>query len=51
MMRTGTLVQAGVNDFHTGVSQCARNHLGAAIMTIQTGFGNENTNAAIRHGK
>ena len=38
------LTQAGVDDFHAGIAQRARDYLGAAIVTIEAGFGNQNTN-------
>jgi hypothetical protein len=35
----GRLVQPRVDNLHTGIAQGARNHLGAAIMPVQTGLG------------
>ena len=39
------LVQTGVDDLHAGVAQRASDHLGAAIMTVQTGFGDDDADA------
>jgi len=38
------LSQAGVDDLHAGVAQSARDHLGAAVMAVQAGFGNKDAN-------
>ena len=35
------LAQAGVDDFHAGVAQRARNDLRAAVVAIQPRFGNQ----------
>jgi len=37
------LTKAGVNDFHSGIPQGSGNNLGAAVVTIQTGFSDENS--------
>ncbi len=43
----GSLAQAGVDDFHSGVAQCARDDLGAAIMAVEAGLGDEYANLAV----
>ena len=39
----GCLAQAGIDHFHAGVAQRARDDFGAAVVTVQAGFCNEDT--------
>ena len=38
------LPDAGVDDLESGVAQCARDDLGAAVVPVETGLGDQNTN-------
>src|SRR5688572_22055996 len=40
----GRLAQPGVNDFHAGVAQRARDHLGAAIVPVKPRLRNDDSN-------
>ena len=40
----GRLAQAGVDHFHAGVAQRARNHLGAAIVPVEPRLGDDDSN-------
>lgn len=42
----GGLVEAGVDDFHPGVAESGGDDLGTAVVTIETGLGDEHTNGA-----
>jgi hypothetical protein len=37
------LPQAGVDDFHAGVAKRARDDFGAAVVSVQTGLGNDDS--------
>ena len=39
-----SLPQAGVDHFHAGVAQGARDDLGAAVVAVETGLGDQNAN-------
>ena len=45
----GRLAQAGIDDFHAGVTQCPSNHLGPAVVPIQPWLGNQYANFLLRH--
>jgi hypothetical protein len=45
----GSLAQTGVDDFHAGIAQSARNHLGAAIVTIKAGLGDQHADFLLSH--
>ena len=45
----GRLAQAGVDHFHAGVAQRARDDLGAAVVAVQAGLGNQHSNFFLRH--
>src|SRR5512140_2274112 len=40
----GRLMQTGINDFHSGVTECGCDYLRPAIVPIQAGFGDKNSN-------
>src|SRR5262245_30514045 len=42
----GCLAKAGIDDFHPGIAQRPGDDLGAAIMTIETGLGNDDAEFA-----
>ena len=42
----GRLAQPGVDHFHPGVTQRARDHLRATIVAVQTGLGDDDANVA-----
>src|ERR1700676_5438173 len=43
------LAQAGVDHFHAGVAQGAGDDLGAAVVAVQSGLGNQHSNFFFRH--
>src|SRR5439155_8663004 len=45
----GRLVQAGVDHLEAGVTQRPRDHLGPTVVTVEPGFGHDDSVAAI-HG-
>ena len=44
----GRLVQAGVDDLHAGVAQRRGDDLGAAIVTVEAGLGDEHANGTLQ---
>jgi hypothetical protein len=44
------LVEPGVHDLAPGVAQGSRHHLGAAIVAIQAGFGDEDAGCHAEKG-
>src|SRR5260370_42107337 len=42
-----SLAQAGVNYFHAGVAESARDHLRPPVVAVQTGFGDQHPDAMI----
>ena len=47
----GRLAQAGVDDFEAFVAQAAGEHLGAAIVAVEAGLGDENLERSIGHAR
>jgi hypothetical protein len=45
------LPQARINNFHPGVPERTRNHLGPSVMTIKPRLGNKNAYLLFRHKK
>ena len=43
-----SLPKSCVNDFETGIAECAGNHFGSAIVAIETRFGDKHSNS-FRH--
>ena len=43
------LAQAGVDDFHAGVTQGPGNNFCAAVMTVQAGLGDKHANLLLHH--
>src|SRR5215831_519655 len=43
------LAKPGVDDFHTGIAQSARNHLGPAIVPVQAWLGHQHANFLLGH--
>ena len=43
----GRLAQARVDDLHAGVAQRARDHLGAAIVPVEAGLGDDDSDFGI----
>ena len=46
----GRLTQSGVDDFHSGVAQCASDYLCAAVVAVETWLGNQYANLFFWHG-
>src|SRR5580700_2547498 len=44
-----SLPQPGVNHFHAGIAQGARNHFGAAIVPVEPRFGHQHANLEVSH--
>ena len=44
------LAQPGVDDFHSGVTQRAGDHLDSAVVAVQAGLGEEDPYLSFRHG-
>src|SRR5215204_3796049 len=44
-----SLTQACINYFHTSIAQCACDHFGTPIMSVQSGFGNKYTDLFVCH--
>jgi hypothetical protein len=44
-------MEAGVDDFHSCIAECRCDYLGTAVMSIQTRFGDENSNGSHREVK
>ena len=47
----GGLAQAGVDHFHPGVAQGARDDLGAAIVAVQARLGNQHPDLLLSHAR
>ena len=47
----GRLAKAGVDDFEALVAQPAREHLGAAVVAVQSGLGDEHLERSIGHAR
>jgi len=43
------LAQPGVDDLHAGITQSASDHLGAAVVTIEPGLGNQYADFLLSH--
>jgi hypothetical protein len=43
------LAQAGINDFHSGVTQGAGDYFGAAVVAVEAGLGDEDANLFVWH--
>ncbi len=41
---SGRLVEAGVDDLHPGIAQRRRDDLGTAVVTVESGLGDEHAN-------
>ena len=45
----GGLAQTGVDHLHAGIPQGARHHFGAAVVPIQAGFGDQDSDLLFWH--
>ena len=45
----GRLAQAGVDHFHAGIAQGAGDHLGAAVVAVEAGLGDQDADFLVGH--